>query len=261
MSGRIQVPPKVATGDVNAQTAHRPSRRSNRDDPEHTAARHLEQGAREIRASVEGQSGWHASTVRRASAPSGSLHRSRYTSSNSARIRWSQTKRNCTRRPTGISTATKDSPKEAAKPRRHTGLRDRAEAGGRTGSASLYGAAGRRHRVGGGMRLPGRTGRKGPARIFPRWIAAVRGDRPAGDRRSWLGQPNLREGRCRICPNYAAWRLHQGARRGAPYRPWRRRHLAGAARFRLLRLQAGSPGGAPNPRRAGARDKSRCNRS
>ena len=63
--------------------------------------------------------------------------------------------------------------------RRQAGLRGRAASRRRPLSPALYGAAGRRTRLGRGMRRSRRAGRKGAARDFSRRLARVRGDRSA----------------------------------------------------------------------------------
>ena len=77
-------------------------------------------------------------------------------------------------------------------------LRDRAQAGGRALSVAVHGAAEGWQSLGGG------NGRavfeRHPARLLPRRLAQLRGDRPALDRRRRQGQPHRRPLRSKAAP-------------------------------------------------------------
>ena len=241
-----------ARDEPEQQDPHCPSRRPNGHHPEHAAAGHFEQGARQARPAAPERRGRRAAEARRAAraAACGSCEGlCRTVFRPSAGIRRGRAVRAARR----LHRRGRRVPEGTPEPGRQAGLRDRAQAGGRSLSPALHGAPGRRLGLGGGMHHAGRH--RLPPGFLPGRFAQLRGDRSAVDRRRRHRKSSLVDRYHRLLPRRAAERLHQGAAGAPAHGQRRRRHPAGGARHAFLRLQALSPGRRPAAPGAGESDQ------
>ena len=189
------------------KNSHCPSSGADGNHPEHAAACHLEQGARQAWLALAQGCGWRGAAVRRAAPPA----------SRGAR---KGLRRAVLRPPIGIRRGRtlwatgriyrpgRRVPNAPPERQRQGCLRDRAEARRWFVSTSLYGDPGRRNSMGGGMHLAGRP--QWPPGLFPRRLAQLRGNRPHVDRRRRHGKSVVFHCNDRLLPRRAAGRLHQG---------------------------------------------------
>ena len=133
--------------------------------------------------------------------------RSRSTLNNSARIRSNAMPPSFTRRRTAISTPAGVFHKERHQSDGQTCLRNHAQAGRRSVSASLHGAASQWASLGNGRHGKECAGRTMPRAVFSRRFTAFRRDRSLGDFRRRRGLSAQRQSRFRFLSRAAVRRL------------------------------------------------------